>query len=89
VKLNNLAAEFAEALEADNFTEVNRLARVHGMTPADTLAYCLIAAAAVYADGSEPRRSAGFSALLKIMELLQDDRFALARKLRHRAGLPV
>jgi hypothetical protein len=89
VRISELTAEIAEALEADNFAEIVRLGRLHELHPAELLNRCLTAAAAIYADGHEPRRSAGFSALLKLLELFQDERLALSKKTRHRAGLPT
>jgi hypothetical protein len=45
----------------------------------------LTAAALVWAEGTEPRRSPEFNALIKILEVMDDERLADAQQARYEA----
>lgn len=76
---------YSEALAAENWAGVSRLKRLSGFNAMQHLDTLLTAAALVWAEGTEPRRSPEFNALIKVLELLDDERLADAQQARYEA----
>lgn len=72
----NIAKEFVKAVAVENWTQCQRLGRIHGLTMAQTVDYVFTAAAALYAEDREPHRSKVYSAIWQVMEALGDERIA-------------
>lgn len=79
----DLARKFVKAVEAENWTQCQRLARQHDLIQAELISYTFTAAAALYAEGREPARSRVFKAMWEVMEALGDERIADAIEARH------
>ena len=76
--------EFVEALEANNWLEIRRLAVRYNYEMAELFEWVEYAGAHVYAKGTEPYRSAEWKALVQVMESLGSEYLAEAITARHR-----
>ena len=75
--------DYSQALAAENWAGLSRLKRVCGFNTMQHLDTMLTAAALVWAEGTEPRRSPEFNALIKVLELMDDERMADAQQARY------
>lgn len=76
---------YADNLAAENWAGVSRLKRLYGFNTMQHLDTLLTAAALVWAEGTEPRRSPEFNALIKVLEVTDDERLADAQQARYEA----
>lgn len=75
---------YAEHLSAENWAGLKRLKRVYGFNDLQHLDMLLTGAALTYAQFQEPTRSANYNALIKVLELTDDERLADAQQERYR-----
>ena len=76
--------DYAEHLAAENWAGLKRLQKRYGFNNLQHLDTMLTGAALCYAQFQEPTRSANFNALIKLLELLDDERLADAQQERYR-----
>lgn len=74
---------YSEHLQAENWAGIVRLQRRYGFKDWQHLDCMLTAAALVWAEGREPRRSPEYNALIKVLEILNDERLADAQQARY------
>lgn len=84
-KVKETLITYADNLSAENWAGVSRLQRRYGFNTMQHLDMMLTAAALVWAEGTEPRRSPEFNALIKILEVMDDERLADAQQARYEA----
>ena len=76
---------YADHLAAENWAGLDRLQVKNGFNNMQHLDTMLTAAALLWAEYGEPRRSTEFNALIKVLEILRDERLADAQQARHEA----
>jgi hypothetical protein len=84
-KVKQTLLAYADNLAAENWAGISRLKRLYGFNTMQHLDMMLTAAALVWAEGTEPRRSPEFNALIKVLEVMDDERLADAQQARYEA----
>ena len=84
-KVKDTILNYAEHLAAENWAGLARLQRLYGFNRMQHLDMILTGAALTWAEGTEPRRSAKFTAIITLLEMTHDDRLADAQQARHEA----
>ena len=74
---------YSKHLAAENWAGLDRLKTRSGFNNLQHLDTMLTAAALLWAECEEPRRSPEYNALIKVLEILRDDRLADAQQHRH------
>lgn len=82
-KEKTLTEQFAEAIEAQNWLRVRRLAHTQEMTTGELFEQLALSACYVHASGTEPKRSREWSALAEVIELVGFEAWADAVQKRH------
>ena len=84
-RVKDTILNYAEHLAAENWAGLARLQRLYGFNRMQHLDMILTGAALTWAEGTEPRRSAKFNAIITLLEITHDERLADAQQARHEA----
>jgi hypothetical protein len=80
---DKVAMNYLDAVAAENWIGVQRIAKLHGHTLPEMLDNVFLSAAVLYAEGNEPARSPVFKAIWLLMVTFGDERIADAMQARH------
>ena len=78
-----LEEQYVEAVKAENWLGVQRLAKQNGQSLLEMLDKVFTACAVLYAEDAEPARSPVFKAIWLLMVTFGDERIADAMQSRH------